>query len=167
MRSRRVITADHGLTVVDRGTTGLAMLARPVCYETIEDDVHGEDGTRRFERTEVLRVRDGVLDHYARIGVLAGFALEAAIMLAQLYEAGRNAPTGWRSGGAGNGEMSDERAAAWADYCRALDHLPRKCEPSCADIARGRFPAGMHAVGHMKEGFETLVKYFRLGPRAA
>lgn len=150
----------------DRGATGQAMLARASSMATIEDDTAAEDGTAQFTRTEVLRYADGVIDWYAAKGILHGRLLDAARDLAELYQNGRNAPVGYRQMGAyGGGEMSDARAEAWRDYCRALDHVPKRCEGACMDIARGLFPTGLNAVANMVEGFGVLADYWKMGPR--
>ena len=150
----------------DRGADGQAMTARPFVMATIEDDTAGEDGARRFTRTEVKRVQDGVIEWYAGRGVLLGWAVDAAGRLADLYRDGNHAPTGYRvSGAQGGAEMSDERAATWAEYCAAIDSLPHRCRETCEDVARGKFPARLNAVDEMQVGFKALVRYFRLGPQ--
>lgn len=147
---------------VDRGADGPAMVARPFVMATIEDDTATEDGSRRFTRSEVKRVRDSVIDFYADRGILHGATLDAATDLAKLYQAGRNAPTGYRTGSEfGGGEMSDERAEAWKAYCRALDHLPKRCVSACEDVARDKFPTDLNAVANMTEGFKVLAKMWR------
>lgn len=146
----------------DRGTDGPAMLARSASLEVVEDDTIADDGSTRFTRTEVMRVRDTVIDWYAAKGILHGRRLAAAYALSRLYDAGRNAPTGYRvSGGQGGGEMSDERAEAWAEYLRALDHMPRRCESACMDLARNMWPGGLNAVSNMSEGFAALADLWR------
>lgn len=147
----------------DRGADGPAMTARPFIMATIEDDTAASDGTRQFTRSEVKRVVDGVLDWYASRGILTGRRLDAASELARLYNEGRNAPTGYRVGGTmGGGEMSDDRAEAWKSYCRALDHLPKRCESACADVARNAWPTGGNAVENMQEGFGVLADLWRM-----
>lgn len=150
-------------TAADRGADGPAMLARPFTMATIEDDTAGDDGTSRFTRSEVKRINDTVLDWYAEHGVLTGRRHDAARELARLYHDGRNAPTGYRVGGGhGGGEMSDDRAEAWAAYCRALDHLPKRCEAACADVARGMWPTGLNSVAAIQEGFGVLADLWRM-----
>jgi hypothetical protein len=152
-------TARHA----DRGATGQAMISRAASMVVIEDDTATADGTRRFTRTEVLRVRDSIVDQYAAAGILTGPALDAAVELARLYEAGRNAPTGWRvSGGNGGGEMSDERADAWAAYCSALDAMPTRCQAACMDVARDVWPSDLRAVANLREGFGALANLWRM-----
>lgn len=148
---------------VDRGADGPAMLARPWVMVTIEDDTAGEDGASRFTRSEVKRVNDTVLDWYAERGILTGRRYDAAKELARLYHEGRNAPTGYRvCGTQGGGEMSDERAESWGKYCRALDHLPKRCESACADVARNAWPTGQNAVANIQEGFGVLADLWRM-----
>ncbi len=150
----------------DRGTDGPAMASRPSAMVVIEDDTAGQDGSRRFTRTEVKRVTDGVLDWYAGRGVLLGWSVDAADRLARLYREGNHAPTGYRvSGAIGGGEMSDARAEAWRAYCAAIDSLPHRCRETCEDIARGRFPTRLNAVDEMQVGFKALAGYWKLGPR--
>lgn len=150
----------------DRGTTGPAMLARRAALEVVEDDTAAEDGSRRFTRTEVLRVRDTAIDWCEAKGWLHGYRRDAAIRLAELYHDGRNAPTGYSgSGTGGNGEMSDERAEAWAAYCAALDAIPRRCQDACMDVARGRLPTDANAHRNVPDGFAALVVEWKMGPR--
>jgi hypothetical protein len=152
---------------VDRGADGPAMDARPWVMATIEDDTAAGDGVQRFTRSEVKRVRDSVIDFYSDRGILSGAMRDAAIDLAKLYEAGRNAPTGYRTGCEyGGGEMSDERAAAWAAYCRALDRLPLRCVSACEDVARDKFPTALNAVANMQEGFRFLATVWRMTDKA-
>ncbi len=145
----------------DRGATGPAMLARRASLTVIEDDTTAEDGSRRFTRTEVLRVADGVIDWYAERGILHGRRLAAAQELARLYEAGRIAPCGYSGSGGGGGEMSDDRAEAWGTYCRALDTVPRRCQDACMDVARNRWPTDQNAVRNMQDGFAALADLWR------
>ena len=153
----------RGAPYADRGTAGPAMLARPAAMVTVEDDTAAEDGSRRFTRTEVKRVQDDVISMYAGRGILAGRRLDAAVELARLYEAGRNAPTGYSGSGlGGNGEMSDDRAEAWAAYCAALDRVPIRCQDACMDVARNRWPTDLNAVRNMQDGFEALAVVWRM-----
>lgn len=159
-RRGRPETAHPG---IDRGADGPAMLARPFVMVTIEDDTEASDGSRQFTRSEVPRYRETVIDMYAAKGILHGRRLEAAVALAEMYQEGRVAPSGWRQAGVyGGGEMSDARAEAWRQYCRALDHIPKRCESVCMDVARGMWPAGMRAVELMQEGFAALADHWRL-----
>jgi hypothetical protein len=147
----------------DRGADGPAMLARPSFLTVIEDDTAADDGSPRFTRSEVRRINDTVLGWYAERGILTGGRYDAAVELARLYHQGNNAPTRYRvSSVRGGGEMSDERAEAWGLYCRALDHLPKRCESACADIARGMWPTGLNAVANMQEGFDVLAQMWRM-----
>lgn len=153
-------------TKPDRGTDGEAMTARPWSMATIEDDTAAEDGSAQFTRTEVLRYQDTVVDMCAAKGVLVGFSVDAAVQLARLYHDGRNANCGYRvSGQHGGGEMSDERAEAWALYCAALDNMPIRCAETCSDVARGKWPTRLNAVDEMQVGFAALARYWKLGPR--
>lgn len=147
----------------DRGADGQAMASRPFVMATVEDDTAGEDGARRFTRTEVKRLQDDVISMFAGRGILTGARLDAAVELARLYEAGRIAPTGYRSGEGGGGEMSDERAEAWAAYCAALDRVPRRCQDACMDVARNRWPTDMNAVANMRDGFAALAAVWKMG----
>ena len=147
----------------DRGTTGQAMRSRPAVMTVVEDDTAAEDGSSRFTRTEVLRVRDSVIDMLAAKGILSGRRLDAAVTLAQMYHDGRVAPAGWRCAGShGGGEMSDARAEAWREYCEALDRIPRRCQSACMDVARDQWPTELRAVENMRDGFEALAAYWRM-----
>jgi hypothetical protein len=151
---------------VDRGADGPAMAARPFVMVTIEADTEAEDGTSRFTRSEVRRIVDGPIHWYVERGVLLGWSVDAAWRLSDLYRDGNHAPTGYRvSGAQGGGEMSDERAEAWAALCAAIDSLPHRCRETCMDLARGSFPTRINAVSEMQDGFKALVKYWKLGPQ--
>lgn len=157
------MSAAKHAPAADRGADGPAMLARAASLTIIEDDTAAEDGSARFTRTEVNRVRDAVLDMYAEHGILTGRRLSAAQELARLYDAGKVAPTGYRvSGGHGGGEMSDERAEAWAAYCRALEAMPIRCQDACMDVARGVWPTDARAVANMQDGFAALALLWRM-----
>lgn len=162
----RVLSRSSTPSAVDRGASGPAMGARASSMATIEDDTAAEDGTAQFTRTEVLRYADGVIDWYAAKGILHGRLLDAARDLAELYQNGRNAPVGYRQMGAyGGGEMSDARAEAWAEYCEALDQIPIRCQDTCMDVARGKFPGRLNAVDEMQTGFKALAEHWKMGPR--
>ncbi len=161
MSATRNRTDQH----VDRGADGPAMAARPFVMATIEDDTAGEDGTRRFTRSEVRRAADGVIEWCVRKGWLQGWRLDAAETLARLYNAGRIAPTGYSGSGGGGGEMSDERAAAWDEYKRALACIPLRCQDACGDVAAGRLPTDANAHRNVPDGFAALVREWKLGPR--
>lgn len=141
------------------------MLTRGFQVETVEADVRMPDGSQTFERVSVARVREGVLDHYARIGVLVGRNLEAMQMLARCYQVGRISPgTGRGSGPRGHGEMTDGQARAWADYCHATDHLSAGVRITVEDVARDRFPTGQNAADKLRRGAWELADLWRLPP---
>ncbi|WP_156963762.1 hypothetical protein [Muricoccus aerilatus] len=163
-RARRAVAPEPREDMaVDRGAQGPAMLARGFQVETVEADVSMPDGTQVFERTAVARVHEGVLDHYAKAGVLVGRNLTALRMLAKLYHIGRIAPgTGRGSGPRGHGEMTDGQARAWADYCHATDHLSTGVRATVEDVARDRFPTTMDSAAKLRRGAWELADLWRL-----
>jgi hypothetical protein len=174
-RVKEILGAEPPETSADRGATGQAAQARPHGIETVEDDVWEDSRGRHFSRTDVMRYRDGVLEHYAEAGILTGHLLDAAQELARLYRMARatmvvpghalcryGAPAGRRPS-----ESQEEfEARVWQDFNRAVDHLPRASEAPCVDVARGLFPTGHDAVYHMVNGFEALAKLWKMSPGA-
>ncbi|EHM01212.1 hypothetical protein HMPREF9946_02216 [Acetobacteraceae bacterium AT-5844] len=173
-RVREIEAGEEQLVegAADRGPTGPAAMARPRGIETVTDDVWVEAGARRYSRTDVMRYRDGVLEHYAAAGILTGTSLDAAIELARLYRHARatmaapgpalcqyGAPHGGRRP---SESQEDFEARVWRDFNQAVDHLPRGSVSACVDVARGLFPTGTDAVWHMQTGFEALASYWRL-----
>jgi hypothetical protein len=164
-RALRVGAPEQWASASDRGAQGQAMQARGAKVEDVEVDVHEQAGATYLERAAVARVRDGVIDHYERIGVLWGRRLEALQDLARLYQRGRVAPgTGRSAGGRGHAEMSDEQARAWADYCQATDHLSPGVRTVVEDVARDRFPQALDTVDRLRRGSRELADHFRLLP---
>lgn len=164
-RACRVGAEEQWASASDRGAQGPAMAARGAKVEDVEVDVHEHAGATYLERASVARVRDGVIDHYERIGVLWGRRLEAMQDLARLYQRGRVAPgTGRSSGGRGHAEMSDEQARAWTDYCQATDHLSPGVRTVVEDVARDRFPQALDTVDRLRRGSCELANQFRLLP---
>lgn len=156
----------------DRGATGLALMARPRGIDTVTDDVEDSRG-RHFTRTDVMRYRDGVLEHYAEAGVLGGHLLDAAQELARLYRLARSTMvvpgTALSQYGAPAGRLPSEsqeeyEARVWKDFNRAVDHIPKGCVPACVDVARGLFPTGVDSVYHMQTGFEALARLWKMRP---
>lgn len=149
----------------DRGATGQAMRARGATVETVEDDVNLEDGTREFQRNSVARVRDGVMQHYVTAGLLWGRRLDAMTMLADLYGAARISPgTGRAFGVRAHGEMTDQQARAWADWCRACDHVEQRSRETVEEVARGRFPCRLNAATELRDGAWDLAEFWQLPP---
>ncbi|EHM01409.1 hypothetical protein HMPREF9946_02148 [Acetobacteraceae bacterium AT-5844] len=158
----------------DRGATGPAALARPRGIETIQDDVWDDARGRHYSRTDVMRFRDGVLEHYAEAGILTGHLLDAAMELARLYRLARatmDVPGaalcqyGEQAGRRPSESQEEFEARVWKDFNRAVDHLPRGSRPACVDVARGLFPTGHDAVHHMRWGFEALAKLWKMTPK--
>ena len=145
----------------DRGTTGEAMKQRGAQVETVEADVETESGEREYQRVSVAVVRDGVMDHYVRAGVLVGRRLDAMEQFAGYYTAARIAPGTSRSGGPrGHGEMSEDQTDAWGRWCKASDHVDRRCRETVEDVARGRFPCRHNAVCELRQGAADLADFF-------
>ena len=164
-RVRRVGAPEVWASAMDRGTQGPAMRARGVKVEDVLVDVRGEAELTHLERVSVARVRDGVIDHYERAGVLWGRRLDAMVQLADLYQGSRIAPgTGRSGGGRGYGGMSAGQARDWADYCRATDHLSPGVRPVVEDVARGLFPSSLEAAAKLRDGAWQLADHFRLTP---
>jgi hypothetical protein len=162
-RVRLVGAAETWASAADRGAQGPAMQARGVKVEDVLVDVREEAGTTYLERASVARVRDGVIDHYERAGVLWGRRLDAMVQLADLYQGCRIAPgTGRSGGGRGYGGMSTGQARDWADYCRATDHLSLSVRPVVEDVARGLFPSSLDAAAKLRDGARQLADHFRL-----
>jgi len=155
----------------DRGTSGPAALARPRGVEAVEEEGWEDQRGHHVIRTDVMRYRDGVLEHYIAVGVLGGALADAAMELSRLYQIARStmvvpgqalcqygAPTGRQAS-----ESKEEfEARIWQDFNRAVDHLPRGSEPACVDVARGLFPTGHDAVHHMVRGFEALAVLWKM-----
>jgi hypothetical protein len=117
---------------------------------------------RRFSATG-KRVHEGVLEHYAKAGVLAGRNLDAMRTLSRLYHIAKIVPgTGRALGSRAYGEMTDKQARAWADYCHATDHLSRGVRPTIEDVARDRFPSGIDAALKLRQGSQELADLWRL-----
>lgn len=164
-RARRVGAPEQWASNADRGAQGLAMAARGAKVEDVLVDVQEQAGETYLERASVARVRDGVIDHYERIGVLWGRRLDAVAQLSDLYQRSRIAPGTARSGGGqGYGNMSAAQAMAWKDWCRAGDHLRPGERPVVEDVARGFFPAALGAAAKLRSGAWDLANHFLLSP---
>jgi hypothetical protein len=160
----------------DRGASGPAVLVRPRSIVTVSDDVFDEAGGRHYSRTDVMRFRDGVLEHYAEAGILAGHLLDAAMELSRLYRMARAtmdvpgaalAKYGDQPGRKPAESHEQFEARVWKDFNRAVDHLPRGARPACVDVARGLFPTGHDAVHHMRQGFTALASLWKMGARVS
>jgi hypothetical protein len=160
----------------DRGATGPAVLARPRGIVTVTDDMCDEAGGRHYSRTDVMRFRDGVLDHYAAAGILGDHLLDAAMELARLYRLARAtmdvpgaalAKYGDQPGRKPAESQEQFEARVWTDFNRAVDHIPRGSQPACVDLARGLFPTGHDTVHHLLRGYSALATFWKMGPRVS
>lgn len=164
-RARRVGAPEQWASASDRGAQGLAMQARGAKVEDVEVDVQEHAGATYLERASVAVVRDGVVDHYERIGVLWGRRLDAITELSSLYQRSRIAPgTGRSGGGRGYSQMSEGQARDWAEYCRATDHLGPGVRPVVEDVARDIFPSALDTVAKLRRGAWELADHFQLSP---
>ena len=166
-RVRRVGAPEVWASAADRGTQGPAMQARGVKVEDVLVDVRGEAELTHLERVSVAVVRDGVIDHYARIGVLWGRRLEAVEKMAGLYRASRVGPGAARGGDGldrGYDEIKDGRSTAWGQFRQASDHLSAGVREVVEDVARGLFPAAADTVSKLRLGAWELADYFQLFP---
>ncbi|WP_338661761.1 hypothetical protein VQH23_16190 [Pararoseomonas sp. SCSIO 73927] len=165
---RRVGASETWASDADRGAQGPAMRARGVKVEDVLVDTReGDDGLTKLERVTVARVRDGVIDHYERAGVLWGRRLEAMEKLAGLYQSSRVSPGVQRGGDGldrGHDEIKDRRSTAWGKFCQASDHLSASVRNVVEDVARGLFPSALDAVPKLRLGAMQLADHFQLCP---
>lgn len=140
----------------DLGAAGPAMKARAsVVVETAEAGIR----VRWMED-------DTPIGHYRRGALLTDRQCDALARLAEMYEeSGRRMATtgGYGSRVGGFGEMSDEQARAWRDYCKLLDRAPPETRHAVAMVASGEFPGFSGAKDLLRKGATALadhLKYF-------